>query len=979
VTDVLCPVLIGRGAELAALRAALDGALRGDGRLACLTGEPGIGKSRLARELAGRARDRGVLVLTGRAVPAGGSTPYRPLTEALLQAQRHRAWPADEEAVRWQPALDLIVPRPSDGARPGAARPGRARAGLNQVPAAVRGEAVLRLLGRLAVPAGLLVVLEDLHWADPDTLAVLEYLADNLAGQPVLVLVTCRDEPLTAAMELIRRLHARRAASHLILGRLDDEGVASMVRACWPQASPDQVTRVQRTADGVPFLVEEVLAAPGVPASFRDLVRARLADLGAADRAVLETAAVLGRHFDWRLLAPATGRSAATVAGALQHGVDRLLLVVDGTEFRFRHALTREAVAAAILPPARAALAAAALAALERASPGLSGAAGDVAADLAIQAGDPRRAGRLLTASGRAALDRGALATAADTLRRAAALLGGSAGPGTGPGTGPEASERDTAEALRVQALALAGQADEAMASGEQLIARLAGHPAIQAQLYLHLAHAAVTATRWAAASRYLDAAAACLGTVTDAEVGATLGAAASASPGPDPAGLAAVLRAEVALARGELTAARRLAEAALATPGSGPELRCHALEIVGRSERLHDLAAAQRAFEQALATAEQAGLPFWRLRALHELGTVELFEGAGTGRLSQARQMADELGALAAAATLDLQLAAAADSRFQLDELARHAASSLAISVRLGLAATRAKALLFLTESRALRGDRAGTEDYAAQALAAADGELVAEAFVWGAGRAMCALLNDDETAAVAAFERSAALLARCPNAEPANFRGVRLVVLAGTGDPRAAAEIGAARRAGITTFFANRGLAGYAEAILAGRAGQDDRAASLAAAAGRALDGYPVWGDLGRLYAAEAALAGGWGEPAGWLRAARRSFAAHGLPRLAQRCARGLAAAATAGAAGVPAGDGLPVTPRERDVLELIAAGLRNKEIAARLYLSPRTVEKHVESLLRKTGARTRTQLAGYAGRDGRDGGDSRAGGTT
>ena len=99
----------------------------------------------------------------------------------------------------------------------------------------------------------------------------------------------------------------------------------------------------------------------------------------------------------------------------------------------------------------------------------------------------------------------------------------------------------------------------------------------------------------------------------------------------------------------------------------------------------------------------------------------------------------------MSTAAVLNLQLAAAADSRFELDELARFARESLAISERLGLEQVRAKALVFLVESCALRGDSEGTERYAAQALAAPGGDRQMEAFVWGAGRGMLALLRDD------------------------------------------------------------------------------------------------------------------------------------------------------------------------------------------------------------------------------------------
>jgi predicted ATPase len=157
-----------------------------------------------------------------------------------------------------------------------------------------------------------------------------------------------------------------------------------------------------------------------VPRSFADGVRSRLAAFSDDERLILHTAALLGRQFDWRLLPTATGLDSSLVAGALEHGVGAQLLAVDADVFRCRHMLTREAVAAELLPPRRVTLAARALAALEAARPGLPGEAGDLAANLALQAGDQDRAGGLLFASGRSALDRGALATSIGTLRRAA-------------------------------------------------------------------------------------------------------------------------------------------------------------------------------------------------------------------------------------------------------------------------------------------------------------------------------------------------------------------------------------------------------------------------------------------------------------------------------------------------------------------------------------------------------------------------------
>ena len=184
VGELLCPVLVGRRAEIQALESALAGALAGQGGCAVITGEAGIGKSRLMRELARMAAGRQVLVVMGRAVPASASAPYRPVTEALLQLLRRRPLPDDPSLAPWLPHLAALLPGAVAGGP--AARLGR---GVDSQ--AVRGEAVLRLLRRLG-PDGLVVAMEDLHWADPDTVSLVEYLADNAADQPVLFAVSLR-------------------------------------------------------------------------------------------------------------------------------------------------------------------------------------------------------------------------------------------------------------------------------------------------------------------------------------------------------------------------------------------------------------------------------------------------------------------------------------------------------------------------------------------------------------------------------------------------------------------------------------------------------------------------------------------------------------------------------------------------------------------------------------------------------------------
>jgi DNA-binding CsgD family transcriptional regulator/tetratricopeptide (TPR) repeat protein len=960
VADVLCPVLVGRAAELDALRSALVAVTDGSGGVVFVSGEPGVGKSRLVREISAQARARGVPVVAGRAVAGGLNTPYRPLTEALLQALRDRPFPDNAGLLPWLPALGAIVPIPARGstdagstgaggaggggagagagAGGGGAAGAGAGAGAAGVPGhgdespVVRGEAVLRLLRALADREPLVLVLEDLHWADPETLGVVEYLADNLRDEAVLCVATTRTEPPCAAAELASQLPGRGRGVLLPLRRLDDDQVADMVRACVPGAGEDVITRVRLVADGVPFLVEEVLAAPGVPRSLHDAVRTRLASLGAGERLVLQVAAVFGRYFDWRLLPTATGLPRDVIADALEHGVGCLLLTFDGDTFRFRHALTREAVLDNLMPHMRSAAAAGALAALESAHPGLPGPWRDVAASLAEQSGDRARAGELLRAAGEQALERGALVTAADTLRRAVELLDGGDG-------------RARAAVLLIEALALAGRVDEAMTAGDRLIdeLRAAGDAPLRLpEFHLQLAHAAVAAARWPTATRHIDAAEGLLAT----------------NPSPAVAARAAVLRAEVALAGADTDRGCQLAEGALSSGQATADVRCHALELIGRAHRLRDLDAARAAFERSLATAEAAALPVWQLRALHELGTIELFDHAGTARLLQARRIAGERGALSTSALLDMHLTAAFTMRFEVDKAADHARAAIAVSERLALSELHAIALVFLAEIHGMRRDRGEMERFIALAKSAAPGNLDIEGSGWAGARAILALLEGDHPAALAAFERGISLLRQLPAGGPAIYRGLWPLLLAAEGDPRAAAEIQDARRLGMGVNRANRGMLGYAEAVLAGRRGDQEQATDTARAADADLVHYPVWRELGRIHAAPAALADGWGEPRAWLDAAAECFAGRGFDALAGRCAVLLA--------GPRPGrwTRLGVTAREADVLDLVAEGLSNKEIATRLFVSPRTVEKHVESLLRKTGARSRTQLVARAG---------------
>jgi DNA-binding CsgD family transcriptional regulator len=437
------------------------------------------------------------------------------------------------------------------------------------------------------------------------------------------------------------------------------------------------------------------------------------------------------------------------------------------------------------------------------------------------------------------------------------------------------------------------------------------------------------------------------------------LGAARRLAGTAPPAGVRArmgVIDAEVAFAADDLDEARRFAEDVLATEGSAPDVRCHALELIGRSHRLRDLSAARAAFESALVTAEAADLPLWRLRALHELGTIDLLDHAGVERLSEARRAAEQMGALSTVAILDLQLAAAFTCRWELDTCDAHAQAAVGLAERLGLGQVRAKALTVLTGSASMRADAGQTEHYAARAIAAAPDDQMVEGICW-ASRGAAVLLGGEAAAAVEPYARGMAILGRLPHAEPAGLRALWPLLLASLGDHRAARAIEEARRLGVGAIRSNRSLIGYAEAVLAGRAGQRQRANELATGCDVGFTNCEAWGELARFCAAPAALADGWGDPLRWLAEAGAGFDRRDLSRLAERC-RELIKESQPNP-WVAAG----ITAREADVLRLVADGMANKQIAARLQLSPRTVEKHVESLLRKTGARSRIGLVAAA----------------
>ena len=349
---------------------------------------------------------------------------------------------------------------------------------------------------------------------------------------------------------------------------------------------------------------------------------------------------------------------------------------------------------------------------------------------------------------------------------------------------------------------------------------------------------------------------------------------------------------------------------------------------------------------------AETAGLPLWRLRALHELGTLDLFDHAGTQKLMTARDLAVELGALGLCTVLDIQLSAAYLFRFDAQLARHHAERGERQAAALGQDQLRATALAFSSEAAGLLGDTDGLERYGAAAIATAPADPEIEGSIRG-GRGLAALLAGDRDRARAELARAAELLDPLPNAGPGLYRGFWLLLRAVERIP-GPPPIETARRSGITVNRANRTLARLAAAVEAGRVETSPSAVDrVEIETDRELAPFGLWSDLARMLVSEAALADGWGQPVSWLDRSADAFAAAGFVSLAAHCADLRNPRPTTRAA-------LGISRREGEVFALVSTGLTNREIAGRLSLSHRTVEKHVESLLRKTGCRSRTQLA-------------------
>jgi DNA-binding CsgD family transcriptional regulator/tetratricopeptide (TPR) repeat protein len=327
------PELIGRAAELSSLHAALDDARAGHGRVVVVEGDAGLGKTRLVEHFTSQAA--GVRVLAGGGVPLAADVPYAPMIEVFRGL-----------ASLYPPARDGLLPR-GQPASVGPPSPARL---LSLTADAVRAA---------AGQAPVVVVIEDLHWADASTCDLVSYLARVLRRDPVLLLVTVRAEELGAGRpvaEMISELARAPHAERLVLHPLARDEVAAQLWGITGVTPPaGMVEQMVTRAAGNPFFTEELLAAGAdadvVPATVRDVVLTRVARLPAPGQRVLQAAAVIGRDVPHELLAAVT--DPADLDRGLPTAAAHRLLEPHGDGYAFRHPLIQESVYADVMPAGR--------------------------------------------------------------------------------------------------------------------------------------------------------------------------------------------------------------------------------------------------------------------------------------------------------------------------------------------------------------------------------------------------------------------------------------------------------------------------------------------------------------------------------------------------------------------------------------------------------------------------------------------------
>jgi DNA-binding CsgD family transcriptional regulator len=953
--------LVERHAELEALDAALDHAEAGEPMVTLLVGEAGIGKTRVVREGESRARGRGAMVLRGECLRLdGGELPYAPLAAALRDAPAEALTGAlGELGAEVRGTLERSFPHLASGVPVGGgSQPDRfAQARVY--------ESLMVLLGALGRRAPVLLVLEDLHWVDRSTQDFVRFLVRGLRAERLAAVMTYRTGELAAdhpVRELLADLQYHDRVTLAELRPLDRAGVGAQLEGILGRApDPELADEVHERCAGNPLFAEELLSArmdPSggeLPARLADALRVRLRRVPEPVRRLLPSAAAVGRPAAPELLGAAAGMPEPELSGALRDAVDHHLLVRDGGTFAFRHDVVREAVYADLLPGERSALHEAVATAL--------GASGGNA-ELARHWRAARRREEALQASVAAGLEAEAARAYAEALRhfRAALDLGGEP-------DGP--LDRIDLLGHASDLAKYSGEYEQAVLWCEEALAELDG------------------ATDAARASRFFERLGRLQSFAGDSGH-AAFREALRLLPEDDRVGRARLLGAEgyaLWTVQGLDEAQTRCEEAlALAVEaGARPEAAYARMVLGVVSAHAGDPAAGEAHLVKAIAELRELDRPDDLLYAHLYLAEVLRL----LGRFGDALDVTEEGERLARHFGMEasfgrfLALNAATDEfllgRWARVEMRLAAVGSDGLEPWDAIARGQVAGQLLLARGRL---EDAARELEAARSLC--DGAPAECGPAVYAGLAEIALWRDEPAQARALVSRG---LDQVRGSEDLLY-GPALYAMGARVEAEAAQRVGGDERS--RAVESARRLLGELESLLESHrpppsalAHREAARAEAARAEGRDSElewsrATAAWQRVGAVYPAtyarwrqaEAVLREGGprSEAAETLRAAHADAGELGA-ELVRGELEGLArrARVDVGESGAPesplAEHGL--TARELEVLALVGEGLTNRQIAAKLFISPKTASLHVSRILAKLGVSNRTQAADVAHR--------------
>src|SRR5580700_6625006 len=342
--------LVGRAAEFERMRDLLTEAESQQSVVMLVSGDAGVGKTRLIGELSQDARRRGFTVLSGRCAELADTVPYLPLADALRSTGSSGSL---QDALETRPVLARLLPDRGI-TRQAADLPGMAQQQLFG--------AVLGMLTELAEARPVLLVLEDLHWADRSTRDLITFLSRMVREERIALVLSYRTDdmhrahPLRAVVAELQRLPS---VTPITVGPLDPASMAEhLIGLTHGGFDAAAIDRVIRRAEGNAYFAEELLATASagneLPWGLAELLLARTVDLSSQAQQVLHAAAVAGRRVDDELVMLAAGLTTAEYESAVRESVARQLLVPDGSNgLAFRHALLREAIYNDLLPGER--------------------------------------------------------------------------------------------------------------------------------------------------------------------------------------------------------------------------------------------------------------------------------------------------------------------------------------------------------------------------------------------------------------------------------------------------------------------------------------------------------------------------------------------------------------------------------------------------------------------------------------------------